>query len=262
MKQSPPNNSPALDDLILGLTPPRLESLVTAITGPRGSGKTLLATFLGLIDMKREHPCMDNYLIEGDVRRHGEIVHVKSLPLEFTTLLELNESLQRCICIIDEINLWFAAIRAMSNANRIFAIFMQMLRKRQMSLYYTTQNFKWADPTIRWQTDMQIACQDLFHTIQGKEAGIGRGEFIKFIVIDRSGYLTGMPYDVSGNYTTGILDAKPIWKYYDTDKVQNPWEAMAKIELKRPTMVVDLTGEGQREPEDTPMPDMGFMQEE
>jgi len=262
MKQSLQNKSTVLDDLTPVATFPRLESLVTAITGPRGAGKTLLATFLGLIDMKRGRPCMANYLIEGDVRRSGKIMHVKSLSLSFDMLLELNENLQRCICSIDEINLWFAAIRAMSNANRIFAIFMQMLRKRQMSLYYTTQNFKWADPTIRWQTDIQIACQDLFHTIQGKEEGIRRGEFIKFIVIDRSGYLTGVPYEVSGNYTTGILDAKPIWKYYNTDKVQNPWEAMSKVEFKRPTKVVDLTGEGQREPEDIPMPDFSFMQEE
>jgi hypothetical protein len=262
MKQSPQNKPTVLDEPTQVVTLPRLESLVTAITGPRGSGKTLLATFLALIDMKRGRPCMANYLIEGDVRRNGKTMHVKSFPLDFTTLIELNEGLQRCVGCIDEINLWFAAIRAMSNANRICAIFMQMLRKRQMSLCYTTQNFRWADPTIRWQTDIQIACQDLFHTIQGKEEGVGHGEFIKFIVIDRSGYLTGVPYEVSGNYTTGILDAKPIWKYYDTDKVQNPWEAMAKIELKRPTMVVDLTGEGQREPEDIPMPDFGFMQEE
>ena len=131
-----------------------------------------------------------------------------------------------------------------------------------MSVYYTTQNFKMADPDIRWQTDIQIACQDLYHPIQGKEAGVGRGEFIRFITIDRSGFLTGVPYDVSGDYTSGVLDAKPIWKYFSTDKIINPWEAMSKVELKRPTMVVDITGEGQREPEDTPMPDFSFMQEE
>jgi hypothetical protein len=214
------------------------------------------------MDMKHGFPCMVNYEIEGDVRRHGKILHVKSLPLSFAMLLELNESLRRCVCGIDEINLLFAAIRAMSNANRIFANFMQMIRHRQMSVYYTTQNFKWADPTIRWQTDIQIACQDLFHTIQGKEEGVRRGEFIKFVVIDRSGYLTGVPYEVSGNYTTGILDAKPIWPYYDTDKGRSPWEGMSQIELKRPTMVVDLTGGGQREGDDVPMPDFGFMQED
>ncbi|GAH46232.1 unnamed protein product [marine sediment metagenome] len=240
---------------------PRLESLVTAITGPRGSGKTLLMTFLGIIDMKRGHQCLANYPIKGEVKRRGKPATVESLPLDFETLLELNENLQRCVCCIDEINLWFASTRWMTHGNRIFAIFMQLLRKRQMSLYYTTQNFKWADPTIRWQTDLQIACQDLFHTPQGKEEGVRRGEFIRFIAIDRSGYITGVPYEVSGSYSTGILDAKPIWKYYNTYEALDPWEALSKVELKRPTLTVDLTGKGPIEDKEDAFPDFGFAEE-
>ncbi|MBA7636887.1 hypothetical protein ES703_44515 [subsurface metagenome] len=240
---------------------PRLESLVTAITGPRGSGKTLLMTFMGIIDMKRGHQCVSNYSIRGKVRRHGKLVTVKSLPLDFATLLELNEKLRRCVCCIDEINLWFASTRWMTHGNRIFGIFMQLLRKRQMSLYFTTQNFKWADPNIRWQTDLQIACQDLFHTPQGKEQNVGRGEFIKYVAIDRSGYLTGVPYEMSGAYSIGILDAKPIWDYYDTEHMLDPWEALSKVEIKRPTLTVDLTGREPISDRGGAFPDFGFAEE-
>ena len=229
-------------------------SLVTAITGPRGSGKTLLMAFLCLVDMKRGKEVLSNVKIGGPLKRHGELIDVKSKPLNFASLLELNESLEHCVVGIDEINLWFAATRYMSHGNRIAGIFFQLLRKRQMSLYYTTQNFKWPDPNIRWQTDLHIACQDLFHTPGCKEENIGRGEFIRYVAVDRSGYLTGIPYEQSGNYTMGILDAKPIWPYYNTYEIINPWEAMAKVEIKRPTVVVDLTGEEGEEGDERGMP--------
>ena len=128
---------------------PSHSSLVTAITGPRGSGKTLLMAFLCLIDMGRGKEVMSNVKIGGPLKRHGKLINVSSKPLNFATLLELNESLQHCIVGIDEINLWFASTRFMSHGNRIASIFMQLLRKRQISFYYTTQNFRWPDPNIR-----------------------------------------------------------------------------------------------------------------
>ncbi len=229
-------------------------SLVTALTGPRGSGKTVFLAYLGTMDMKHGRRVVSNIDIHGPVKRRGKLVEVKSEPLSFDTLLGLSDSLEECVVGIDEINLWFSSMRAMANANRIAAIFTQLIRKRNISLYYTTQNLKWVDSYIQWQTDLLIACQDIFHTPDGKEEGIGRGEYIRYIVVDKSGYLTGVPYQISGKYTTGILEAKPIWAYYDTKHVIDPWEAMSKVELKRPTKVVDLTGSRKEEEEEMPMP--------
>lgn len=225
-------------------SPPTQSSLVTGITGPRGSGKTLFLVFFGVINMKRGRRVVSNIDIHGTVKRHGKLEEVQSEPLHFDTLLSLSETLEECVVYIDEINLWFPSMRAMANANRIAGILAQLIRKRNISLGYTTQNFKWLDSMIRWQTDLLIACQDVFHTPAGKEEGIGRGEYIRYIAVDRSGYLTGVPYEVSGKYEPGILEAKPVWPYYDTKHIIDPWEAMSKVEFKRPTKTIDLTGEG------------------
>jgi len=232
---------------------PTQNSLVTGITGPRGSCKTLLLAYLGVMDMKHGRRVVANIDIYGPVKRYGKLVEVKSEPLSFDALLSLSETLEECVVCIDEINLWFPSMRAMANANRIAGILAQLIRKRNISIYYTTQNFKWVDGMIRWQTDLLVACQDIFHTLAGKEAGVGRGEYARYIVVDRSGYLTGVPYEISGKYSTGILEAKPIWQYYGTKHVIDPWEAMSKVELKRPTKVVDLTG-GREDKGEKPLP--------
>jgi len=223
-------------------------SIVTGITGPRGSGKSLLLAYLQVMNMKHGRRVVSNIDIGGPVKRYGKIVEVKSETLSFDALLSLSDALEECVVAIDEINLWFPSMRAMANANRIAGILAQLIRKRNISLCYTTQNFKWLDNMIRWQTDLLISCQDVFHTPAGKEEGIGRGEYIRFVAIDRSGYLTGVPYDISGKYNTGILEAKPVWSYYKTKHVVDPWEAMSKVELKRKTKVVDITGVGGEEP--------------
>jgi len=232
-------------------------SLVVGITGPRGSGKTLLLAYLGVMDMKHGRRVVSNIDIHGPVKRRGKLVEVKSELLSFDALLSLSETLEECVVCIDEINLWFSSMRAMGNANRIAGIFTQLIRKRNISLNYTTQNFRWVDGMIRWQTDLLVACQDIFHTPAGKEEGIGRGEYTRYVAVDRSGYLTGVPYEVSGKYFTGILEARPIWRYYNTNHVVDPWEAMSKVELKRPTKVVDLTGSGEGEAEEAvpPLPE-------
>jgi len=232
-------------------------SLVSGITGPRGSGKSLLLAYLGVMDMKHGRRIVSNIDIHGPVKRRGKLVEVKSELLSFDAILSLSETLEECVVCIDEINLWFSSMRAMSNANRIAGNFTQLIRKRNISLNYTTQNFKWVDGMIRWQTDLLVACQDIFHTPYGKEEGIGRGEYIRYITVDRSGYLTGIPYEVSGKYYPGILEARPIWPYYDDKHVVDPWEAMSKVELKRQTKIVDLTGGGGEEVEEVvpPLPE-------
>ncbi len=219
------------------------ESLVVGFSGPRGSGKTLAMSYLSLIDMKRGHPVLANYTIGGHVKRGQYEYEVNSKPLEFTKMLELSESLQYCITCIDEINLWFASTKWMTQGNRLMQITLQQLRKRAMSLYYTTQNIRWVDNQIRWQTDLHVMCHDMSRTPQGIEAGLHRGEYIRLAIMDLSGYLTGRPYDESGEVYHAMLDARPIWNCYNTENIVDPWEAMAKVELKRPKVMLDLTGE-------------------
>jgi len=235
---------------------PQGTSLVTAITGWRGALKTLLMTYLCVMDMKHGHKVKSTEFIKGPVKRNGKLVVVQSELLTFDSILAMDEDLRGCIIAIDEVNLWFSAMRTMTNQNQIMSKFTQMIRHRQVSLYYTSQRFHSIDPSIRWQTDLHIACRDMFHSPAGKELGIGRGEWLQYVAIDKSGYLTGIPYEISGDFTTGILEARPLWHYYNTEGSINVWEAMAKVEFKRPTKVIDLMGEDQGA-EEVPMPSPG-----
>lgn len=222
-------------------------SLVTAITGWRGALKTLLMVYLCVMDMKHGHKVWSTEFIKGPVKRNGKYDIVQSNPLTFDSIITMDEDLRGGIIAIDEINMWFSAMRAMTNQNQIATKFMQIIRKRQVSVYHTSQRFQSIDPFIRWQTDLHVACRDIFHTPAGKALGVGRGEWLQYVVVDKSGYLTGTPYEISGDYSSGVLDAKTIWHYYDTEASVNIWEAMAKVEFKRPTKIVDLTG-GEEEP--------------
>ena len=226
---------------------PQGASLVTAITGWRGALKTLIMTYLCVMDMKQGRKVKSTEFIKGPVKRNGKLVVVQSEPLTFDSILAMDENLRGCVIAIDEINLWFGAMRAMTNQNQIMSKFTQMIRHRQVSLYYTGQRFQSIDFSIRWQTDLHVACRDMFHSPAGKELGLGRGEWLQYVAIDKSGYLTGIPYEISGEFSSGILEARPMWHYYNTEGSVDVWEAMAKVEFKRPTKVIDLTGGGQGE---------------
>lgn len=238
-------------------TVPRQESLVAGFIGPRGSGKTLTLAWLGLKDMANGIPVLANFQIKGPFRKGNEVVNVESLPLDLPTLLTMSQEIRRAIAIIDEINLWFENTKWMTNGNRLISIFLQQIRKRELSVYYSTQNFKWADGRIRWQTDILTRCQDIAKTPMGMMANVKRGEFISLQTIDFSGYITGQPWDEKkgGHIFPSILEARPIWDCYDTTQIVNPWEAMAKVELKRPKLTIDITGDDEDEQGLLPTPE-------
>jgi energy-coupling factor transporter ATP-binding protein EcfA2 len=248
------------DESLIRPAQTRQNSLVVAITGPRGSGKTLLMTYLAIIDMKRGRSVLANYNIGGRVRTGL----VQSQPLNFENLLAMSESLQQCVACIDEINLWFDSTRWMTQGNKLLGILLQQMRKRSMSLYYTSQNFRWNENRLRWQTDLLVFCQDMCRTPEGMEQKLSPGEYIRISIMDLSGYLTGKPYDQSGEVTSAILESKPIWQYYDTYNVVDPWQAMSKVELKRPKLTVDIGGarKEQQEEEYEPMPSLAEIEEQ
>lgn len=221
-----------------------MDSVVSGMTGPRGSGKTLVMTYLAMQDMANGIPVLANYKIQGPFKKRGSIVNVESQPLDLPQLFEMSSSLRQCVAAIDEINLWFESTRAMSNGNRIIGIVLQQIRKRQMSVYWTSQNFDWVYNRIRWQTDTITECMDAAKTPQGREIGLKKGERILLRTRDESGYLTGLPYRLTGLVFPGVLDARPMWGCYNTEEIIDPWEAMAKVEIKRPKLVLDLTGQG------------------
>lgn len=221
------------------------QSLVVGVIGPRGSGKTLLIVLLSLIDMSHGIECMSNTMIEGPMRcMDGKVHTVKSKVLEYVNLITMGESMKGGLMTIDEINMWFDSLRFQNNGSLMFNAMVQQIRKRDMGLYYTTQNFKWVDNRIRTQTDLLVSCRDAY-CFGGRENGLKRGELIHVWVRDISGYLTGRPYDPDDEDNKGwrwVLYGKPVWQYYNTGLTISPFDSMMNMQFKKPKMQVFLDG--------------------
>jgi len=220
-------------------------SMVVGAVGPRGSGKTLLLVLLSLIDMARGRQCNSNVKIKGAMRKQGgKVIDVESQDLTFVQLVTMAEELRNATVSIDEINMLFDAMSFQSTGSKLFNAFMQQIRKRGNALYYTTQNFRWVDNRIRFQTDLLVQCMDMYHTPYGKEAGLQRGEVISLITRDLSGWLTGKPYDKDENPQSfhSTMEGKPLWDYYDTEHVISPFEGMMQINLLKRKMNMDVSG--------------------
>ena len=217
-------------------------SLVVAFTGPRGSNKTLLQTFLAVMDMRHGLECLSNYKIKGPVEHHGRVKVVESSDLQYENLMTFSEELRGKLIVIDELPVWFNSLQFQSKGSQIFGLFIQQIRKKSMPIYYTAQNMNWVDNRVRWQTDLHVECQDLHFSDWGKSQGIERGEYMWYRAKDLSGYLTGTPYQYSGEAHTGWLDCRPVRRYYNTNQIIDIWQAMMKVEVNKQRMVIDPFG--------------------
>ena len=118
------------------------ESAVWAIIGWRGSGKTALLARIAEIDYNRGKKIVSNV--------HLSFPHIYKT---FEELIELPEDIENATVIFDEFQVGAGARNALRNDNKKINMFITQLRKRNIVLYYTTQNFKFVDIDVRIQTD-------------------------------------------------------------------------------------------------------------
>jgi len=209
---------------------------VVAFTGPRGAGKTISMTFLALRDLLAGREVLANFEIEKDGYR--------SKPLMLEDWVSLPESLQGALICIDEIQLWADSRRSMALLNRLLGYLTMQTRKRNLSLYYSIMDLNWIDSRLRWLTDIEIRCQDLFFSPWGKEKGLERGELIKWTPIDITGVISGKP---GKQLLPRLLRAKPLWNCYDSFKPVDVWGGFTQIRVKSSQLVIDLRGEEEKE---------------
>jgi|GEM_PF-2437607 hypothetical protein len=242
----PENETPMSPSFIAEAFAPGM-SLVLGIDGPRGGGKSLLLTLLDTLDMGNGLRCKSNLPIAGEVwNSAGKKVRVQSEELDYIRLVSTIDQMWDYIVSIDEINLLFDALDFQRNGSKMFHKFMQQIRKRRVSIYYTLQNFRWADNRIRWQTDILVSCMDMYFYPAFREKGLERGQLIEIKARDLSGVLTGQAYDAENNPQVfyGRFLAEPMWDYYDSGNIISAWENQVNVKYKKPTIEVDLTGEG------------------
>lgn len=227
------------------------------LTGARGSGKTLFMSYLGIEAMAKGHNVWSNYKIHWELPKlGGGFRHLESQPLDMNALFRFDKDLNQGYVLVDEINLWCSARRSMAVANRLLNSVLQLMRKRRLTFIFTTQNFKWLDNQLRFQTDVHIMCRDQYFLHPGE---LRKGERITLVFQDMSGVKTGQSAlewgETPRNTRTCTFYGQRFWGSYNTWEEFDVVEAGRRIRMLNDVNVLDFR-EGKEL--DDPMDSMSF----
>ena len=118
------------------------ESYVWAILGWRGGGKSSIMAKIAETDFNNGKKIVSNFWLSFD--------HIE-MTLE--EIIKLPEELQNATVLLDELQVGAGSRNSLSKKNKEMNKFITQLRKRNIVLYFGTQNFKFVDTDIRSQTD-------------------------------------------------------------------------------------------------------------
>jgi hypothetical protein len=137
--------------------------MIIGIEGGLGSGKTLLMTRYLVKDFKKGIPINANYGLKK----------IKYEPLDVMKILELDKdkvNLDDLSLAIDEITVFMDCRTSMRKMNRFISYFILQTRKRNVTLYYTTQDFDMVDLRLINHTDIRVFAEKIPK---------GKGEYYK-----------------------------------------------------------------------------------
>lgn len=207
------------------------ESLIIGFSGPRGGAKTASLAYAALKARTLGLPVWSNFHIEFDlVRRNGQKERLTVDPLDFQKIYTLDESLQGGLIIIDEYqeysNQW------MSTKNELQNAMWGQIRKNDLSFYYTSKVIRWLNNRVRYETDVEMECHDVWYTADSDYTEKhGQGENAFWRPYDLSGKITGrMWHEHDPPSAPDIrLYVKPIWGSYNTRNKIDVFEAHAGV---------------------------------
>jgi GTPase SAR1 family protein len=165
---------------------------ITCILGQRGAGKTLFMTYLA-----------HKYHSEG--KRIFSNFTLKDIPFDyisFEQLAKLPDELTNAIVFLDEIQIGADSYEIFKKSNKMITIFTTQLRKRKITLYYSTQVFGMVTKRMRLQTNYIIEMSNKV----------------------KPGYIDANIYEYNtANYQDYIksikMDLRGYFNSYDTDEV-------------------------------------------
>ena len=172
------------------------ESSVIGILGRRGGGKSTLLAKIG----------EDDYLL-GKTIITNFWVSYPHIEMTFEEIVLLPKVLRNATVLLDENQVGAGSRRALTKNNQFINKFITQLRKRNIVLYYGTQNFKFVDVDIRNQTDFLIisAITDI-------------DNIYKIIVVDRNDFTDSafgsviniFEYDATDLYLRNVFNTDQI----------------------------------------------------
>ena len=242
-------------DVSYKFKPRKKPSLFTVITGPRGSLKTLLLTRLACNKLRQ---CL--YLRYTGIKKHvwsnypigffyrsrmdNKVYYLKPEPLNMESFYTFDAGLADGWVFIDEIDQWYDRQDWAAITQKLTNAVITQIRKRDLSLYATTQNFNWLNARAQFQTDTLINCREAAFTPWGRQNRLQMG-YMSFLTLkDLSGVNTGYQYAENfRTYSTKLTHGERYWDKYDTNFQFDPTETKKKFSLKRDSTIITL-GEG------------------
>lgn len=165
---------------------------ITCVLGQRGSGKTLFMTYLAHQYHKEGKKIYSNFTLK-DIPYHA---------ITFEKLASLPDELTDAVVFLDEIQIGADAYEVFKRSNKMITVFATQLRKRHITLYYSTQVFKMVTKRLRLQTNYIITFDS--NTIPG----FVNGQIYQYNTETYQDYIKSIKMDLRGYFNS-----------YDTDEV-------------------------------------------
>jgi len=212
-------------------------SLCVALIGSRGSGKSVGATQIAVVDgLLAGRRVVSNMPIAIKVRYKDCEKVFEAEDLDTVMLLNQNEffeNYQDAMIVVDETNMSVAdAQRSTSNQALFFGDILQQMRKRQLDFIFTTQSEAFQTNRVRFQTDIYIACRDLAMVAGDGDSFIDPdpdqlGRKSLWRLYDMSGLIMGEVLKVNDlrtdrvrYYDEKIVWNTPFWNCYSNELMQ------------------------------------------
>jgi hypothetical protein len=178
--------------------------MIVGIEGGLGSGKTILMTrYLVKDNLLNKHKIYSNYKLEK----------VEYEIIDLTKILDMHKNsfnLNNCSIGIDEITVFADCRKSGSKMNRLISYFILQSRKRDVNIYFTTQNLQMIDFRLANYMDFQVICEKI-HDKDGN---------------DIEGYAKYRIFDIRDikniKIVRFVMDLKKYYRFYDTNEVILP----------------------------------------
>ena len=125
--------------------------MLIGIEGELGGGKTILLVKYLKEEQQNGRKIYTNLTLNN----------IEYTPINILDFLENNPELNNAVIGLDELTVYVDCRLSMSKANRFFSYLVLQSRKRNVDIYYTTQNMDMIDKRIVEHTLIQIICEKL-----------------------------------------------------------------------------------------------------
>jgi len=245
-------------------------SLVIIVTGPRGSGKTLVLTHYCIEYMAHAWALNAWKTLKGDDRLFphkkskvwsnypvsalwkppgpGRAVLLSTLPLDIEELMTWPEKFRDGYIVIDEIDQYADRQDWMALLPRLLVKGIKLMRHRNLTLLGSLQFDDELNSRLHKQADVLIQCKDKAFSSWGRDLGLQTGEIANTIYLDKSGSRTGESFADSHQPYPLQFFGKRYWGNYSTMHEFNVMDSMKKYIAKRE--VREITTEAQIEEEE------------